>query len=274
MIMDWIIAIGGSDVDGNILYKFTGTAKEAKKKLMDIVLRDREDNAEDFDHGTSDMENIIQVDDCENEFYAYNCFFSYRVDYIIKSLCEIQNVETGVTIENNADRIRCMNDEELLNFLCSIETYGHGKAISIEHGKAISIEKGVAMCSVSDVAEWLHSPVEKTENIEKKGKPLYTIEPLGWIKENGKDYEHFMIIQWSSTEEDSHEIGHKAYYLSSDKCFHGTAKSIIENQAFIISMELILKCIYEKQPESKCFAPDELAELTARYALSYRSVNL
>lgn len=264
MIKNWIIAIGSNNAD--ILYKFTGTVEEAKEKLMEIVIKDRVNDAVNFDYGTNDVESLTQVNGCENEFCAYNCFFSYRVDYIIKSLCEIQNVETGVTIENNADRIRCMNDEELLNFLCSIETYGHGKAISIE--------KGVAMCSVSDVAEWLHSPVEKTENIEKKGKPLYTIEPLGWIKENGKDYEHFMIIQWSSTEEDSHEIGHKAYYLSSDKCFHGTAKSIIENQAFIISMELILKCIYEKQPESKCFAPDELAELTARYALSYRSVNL
>lgn len=212
MIMDWIIAIGGSDVDGNILYKFTGTAKEAKKKLMDIVLRDREDNAEDFDHGTSDMENIIQVADCENEFYAYNCFFSYHIDYTIKAVSEISDIR-----ENPSD------EEKMMSTGC---------------------------------------------------KPLYTMEPLGGIKENGKDYEHFMIIQWSSTEEDSHEIGHKAYYLSCDKCFHGTAKSIIENQAFIISMELILKCIYEKQPESKCFAPDELAELTARYALSYRSVNL
>lgn len=213
MIMDWIIAIGGSDVDGNILYKFTGTAKEAKKKLMDTVLRDREDNAEDFDHGTSDMENIIQVDDCENEFYAYNCFFSYHIDYTIKAVSEI-----------------------------------------------------------SDIREDQSSYEEKT--MSTGCKPLYTMEPLGGIKENGKDYEHFMIIQWSSTKEDSHEIGHKAYYLSSDKYFHGTARSIIENQAFIISTELILKCIYEKQPESKCFTPDELTELAARYALSYRSVNV
>lgn len=176
MITDWIIAIGGSDVDGNILYKFTGTAKEAKKKLMDIVLRDREDNAEDFDHGTSDMENIIQVDDCENEFYAYNCFFSYHTDYTIKEISKISDIRK-------------------------------------------------------------EQRYEEEEQLPRGYKPL-------------------------------------AYYLSSDKCFHGTAESIIENQAFIISVELILKCIYEKQPESKCFAPDELAELTARYALSYRSVDL
>lgn len=157
MITDWIIAIGGSDVDGNILYKFTGTAKEAKKKLMDIVLRDREDNAEDFDHGTSDMENIIQVDDCENEFYAYNCFFSYHTDYTIKEISKISDIRK-------------------------------------------------------------EQRYEEEEQLPRGYKPLYTMQPLGWIKENGKDYEHFMIIQWSSTKEDSHEIGHKAYYLSSDFC--------------------------------------------------------
>jgi hypothetical protein len=169
-------------------------------------------NAEDFDHGTSDMENIIQVDDCENEFYAYNCFFSHHTDYTIKEISKISDIRKEQRYEE--------------------------------------------------------------EQLPRGYKPLYTMEPLGWIKENGKDYEHFMIIQWSSTKEDSHEIGHKAYYLSSDKCFHGTARSIIENQAFIISMELILKCIYEKQPESKCFTPDEFTELAARYALSYRSVDL
>ena len=47
----------------------------------------------------------------------------------------------------NADRIRSMNDEELLDFICSIETY--------DEGSAKTIEGGVAMCSVTEVEQWL-----------------------------------------------------------------------------------------------------------------------
>lgn len=210
MIKNWIIAIGSNNAD--FLYKFTGTVEEAKEKHMEIVIKDRVNDAVNFDYGTNDVESLTQVNGCENEFCAYNCFFSHHIDYTIKEISKISDIRKEQRYEE--------------------------------------------------------------EQLPRGYKPLYTMEPLGWIKENGKDYEHFMIIRWSSTKEDSHEIGHKAYYLSSDKCFHGTARSIIENQAFIISMELILKCIYEKQPENKCFAPDELTELAARYALSYRSVNL
>lgn len=54
--------------------------------------------------------------------------------------------------QTNADRIRSMTDEELLDFLCSIETY--------EQGSAKTIEGGVAMCSVTDVEQWLKAESE------------------------------------------------------------------------------------------------------------------
>lgn len=49
--------------------------------------------------------------------------------------------------QTNADRIRSMTDEELLDFICSIETY--------DEGSAMTIEGGIAMCSVAEVEEWL-----------------------------------------------------------------------------------------------------------------------
>lgn len=49
--------------------------------------------------------------------------------------------------QTNADRIRSMTDEELLEFICSIETY--------DEGSAMTIEGGIAMCSVAEVEEWL-----------------------------------------------------------------------------------------------------------------------
>lgn len=53
----------------------------------------------------------------------------------------------------NADRIRNMTDEELLDFICSIETY--------DEGSAKTIGGGVAMCSVTEVEQWLKKESEE-----------------------------------------------------------------------------------------------------------------
>lgn len=54
--------------------------------------------------------------------------------------------------QTNADRIRNMSDEELLDFICSIETY--------EEGSVKTIGNGVSMHTVTEVREWLQSEAE------------------------------------------------------------------------------------------------------------------
>lgn len=54
--------------------------------------------------------------------------------------------------QTNADRIRNMSDEELLDFICSIETY--------EEGSVKTIRNGIAMCSVTEIEKWLQSEAE------------------------------------------------------------------------------------------------------------------
>lgn len=54
--------------------------------------------------------------------------------------------------QTNADRIRNMSDEELLDFICSIETY--------EEGSVKTIENGVSMHTVTEVKKWLQSEAE------------------------------------------------------------------------------------------------------------------
>ncbi len=65
-----------------------------------------------------------------------------------------QPKETPLTEQpqTNAERIRSMTDEELLDFLCSIETY--------EQGSVKTIKGGVAMCSVTEVEQWLRAESE------------------------------------------------------------------------------------------------------------------
>lgn len=55
----------------------------------------------------------------------------------------------------NADRIRNMSDEELLDFICSIETY--------EEGSIKTIENGTPIHTVTEVREWLQSEAEQVE---------------------------------------------------------------------------------------------------------------
>lgn len=59
----------------------------------------------------------------------------------------------------NADRIRNMSDEELVDFICSIETY--------EEGSIKTIENGVPMHTVTEVREWLLSEMKVKESEEK-----------------------------------------------------------------------------------------------------------
>lgn len=64
----------------------------------------------------------------------------------------IENPDRCDSRMTNADRIRNMTDEELLDFICSIETY--------EEGSVKTIENGVSMHTVTEVRNWLQSEAE------------------------------------------------------------------------------------------------------------------
>ena len=96
---------------------------------------------------------------CKNCTNLYN--MSNENDEIVGKWCPKTNDSPDVESEREcrhykcmtqADRIRSMNDEELLDFICSIETY--------DEGSVKTIEGGSALCSVTDVENWLQSEVE------------------------------------------------------------------------------------------------------------------
>lgn len=55
--------------------------------------------------------------------------------------------------QTNADRIRNMSDEELLDFICSIETYDEGSVKTIENGVSMHTVTEVRVCIVNCLAE-------------------------------------------------------------------------------------------------------------------------
>lgn len=109
----------------------------------------------------SDLEIIVTMID-KDPYYEikykkigenhYNVgYSSYKLENVLAWKDECFEIMTSP--QTNADRIRSMTDEELLDFLCSIETY--------EHGSVMTIEGGVAMCSVTEVEQWLKAESEE-----------------------------------------------------------------------------------------------------------------
>ena len=97
------------------------------------------------------IEEICLFSDKHN--FDRDNMLKYYVELIgtFTEIATIQDFEAE-NPQTNADRIRSMTDEELLDFLCSIETY--------EQGSVKTIKGGVAMCSVTEVEQWLRAESE------------------------------------------------------------------------------------------------------------------
>ena len=91
--------------------------------------------------------HLCTIHDYKKEFFKWCSLIDDCPHEDIERDCEHYSPMT------NADRIRSMTDEELLDFICSIETY--------DDGSAKTIEGGVAMCSVTEVEQWLKAESEE-----------------------------------------------------------------------------------------------------------------
>ncbi len=77
---DWIIGVGGSELDDVLVFKFTGTVRQAKLKLLDMIKEDRA--GEEFQDWWSGTENIEEIQEFANgRLYAYGCWDNYHIDY-------------------------------------------------------------------------------------------------------------------------------------------------------------------------------------------------
>lgn len=98
---------------------------------------------------------MVKCNNCKNLETKDNGFDAYSWCEKIND-CPHEDIERDCehyAPMTNADRIRSMTDEELLDFICSIETY--------DDGSAKTIEGGVAMCSVTEVEQWLKAESEE-----------------------------------------------------------------------------------------------------------------
>lgn len=124
------------------------------------MLTDKVSQNDDTINKVTSLEIIVRMIDSKpyyeikykkvDEDYYHIGYSSYNIDNVLEWYREyFELVNAKMT---NADRIRNMSDEELLDFICSIETY--------DEGSVKTIENGVSMHTVTEVRVWLQSEAE------------------------------------------------------------------------------------------------------------------
>lgn len=76
---NWIIGIGGNDLDNVIIKRVYGTARQAAEFVMQIVETDKRADKDSWDYGTECAE---EMEITESRIYAYNVFNHYHIDYV------------------------------------------------------------------------------------------------------------------------------------------------------------------------------------------------
>lgn len=105
---------------------------------------------EDLQNITTDtLASICTMADKHN--IDRNSMLKYFAD-MLTAFAEVASIQNYKFNRTNADRIRNMSDEELLDFICSIQTY--------EEGSVKTIENVVSMHTVTEVMDWLQSEAE------------------------------------------------------------------------------------------------------------------
>ena len=76
---NYIIGIGGTEIDCVVISRVYGTEKQVKEHLLQLVMEDRKEDEDRFDMGTDTIDEIEVMD--SGEMNAYNCFSDYHIDY-------------------------------------------------------------------------------------------------------------------------------------------------------------------------------------------------
>lgn len=89
---EWIIGICSSEADGVSIGKFTGTNAQIREKLFQLVQEDRENDKDNWTHGTTEKDMVQDVGiQGIREFYAYGSYHNYHIDYTAKEVSCIAN---------------------------------------------------------------------------------------------------------------------------------------------------------------------------------------
>lgn len=111
---EWIVGIGGSDVDGVIFYRATGTEAEMKQILFDLVSNDRKNDPGAWEFGTESADEVesdaayhpinTNGDISGRGLYAYGCYAEYHIDYQAIPMSRISKLDNPQKNENTIEK--------------------------------------------------------------------------------------------------------------------------------------------------------------------------
>lgn len=79
----WIIAVACELWDGIDLYKFYGDINDAKKKMVNMIKKDK-NNSHRWDYGSTRLSQIEHRG--TSELYGYGCYSDYHINYTARKL--------------------------------------------------------------------------------------------------------------------------------------------------------------------------------------------
>lgn len=86
-MIDYIIAICNTASDGICMYRFRGTFEELKRKLIELVMEDKENDEDAWDYGT---ESVDEIDMCGSDINAYATYHDYHIDYTARAFADFE----------------------------------------------------------------------------------------------------------------------------------------------------------------------------------------
>lgn len=92
---DWIVGICDTGADGIAFVRLFGTEEEAKQKLFEMIMEEREENEKSewsfsvFDFGTDSVEELQEDDKSVGGWYGFNCYDDRHTDFTMIPFAEI-----------------------------------------------------------------------------------------------------------------------------------------------------------------------------------------
>ena len=89
---NWIIGIGGTEIDDVETYIVHGTQHAVKKHLLNLVRDARNEDPNRWDYGITNI-NGIDVSSFGDHLYAYAVFSNYHIDYSAQMMPDDKDIK-------------------------------------------------------------------------------------------------------------------------------------------------------------------------------------
>ena len=112
----WLVGIGGSNADGVVMQRISGTEAEIKELLINMVKEDKFTDPDNWDYGITSVDNVQQDGD---SLYAYAVYTDYHIDYM--AVPEMPVIDAGAVSFTYLEEPECTLPASVLISKCDVD---------------------------------------------------------------------------------------------------------------------------------------------------------